>query len=152
MQKPFLSDWHVEGWHYANENDDYGGRKIKTSHYAVKDTALGQEKKDIDHSPYEHISKEAFQAHVVLDFPNRKDSATVLRPWDNESIIDEMNLPLDRVNCPHLRRHIDELDASMFSGDAIYQAEARGAVRAYARRWLRRLLIVDLMEKDANDT
>lgn len=149
MRAPFYSDWHFEGWHYANEDDDYGEGKIKTSHYAVKDTALGQERRDLDHSPYEDVSKEAFAAYAALGFPSRPESSSVA--WKNATIIEAFwnhTYDLSRVPNTHARDEINRLDATMFSGDAFFDDNAREVMKAYLGRWSRRLGLIDLMESD----
>ena len=69
-------------WRYERDSDQ-DDDVCKAVHYAVY--GISGERVTIDHSPYEGISTEAFEAHVSLGFPPRAGSG----PWNNDTILKE---------------------------------------------------------------
>jgi hypothetical protein len=68
----------VSGWTYrVDEDRDDDVRKY--DHTAIRDGEV----RDLDHSPYEVVSREAFAAYVATGFPPRPGRSA----WKNATII-----------------------------------------------------------------
>ena len=66
-------------WRLESEREDHGDC-IKIIHIAINEVT--HQNKWLGHSPYEHMSDEAFNAYVRGDFPERGS-----QPWRNDTIV-----------------------------------------------------------------
>lgn len=80
----------VAPWRYDYDLENLGDNR-KRAHYAI---APDGRRVEIDHTPYETITPDAFAAHVALGFPerpHRKEASgcVVGFPWRNGTILAE---------------------------------------------------------------
>ena len=58
---------------------------------------------------------------------------------------------LDRITNAGAARHVDELDAHLFTGDTFHDPHDRAALMAYLGRWLTRLGELELGDNEQGE-